>query len=358
MRKFFQFDLILFLPALILMSFGFITAISTSSELTLQTIFYIIFSIFIFLLVKEIDYRIYQSFATPLFIIGIAFIILPYFVGEITRGATRWINLGSFLIQPSELIKPILIVFSANFFSKNEQLTLKKVSKFVCIACIPLILVFKQPDLGSTIVYIFLFGSIIVATGLRHIILLGGLITSLGILPFFWYFLKDYQKERILTFINPSRDPLGTGYNAIQAEIAVGSGQLFGRGLGRGTQSHLNFLPEFRTDFVFATLSEELGFLGSTVILSAFSVLLWRIIKCGEKSADKFAYLISIGVFAQIIIQVFINIGMNIGIVPITGITLPLVSYGGSSLVATMATLGIIANIKKTSPQEEGVHIS
>lgn len=340
------------------MSLGFITAISTSSELTLQTIFYIFLGILIFFLVKEVDYRIYQSLTTPLFIMGIAFIVLPYFFGEATRGAVRWINLGSFLIQPSELIKPILILFSANFFSKDEPLTLKKILKFVCIASIPLILVFKQPDLGSTIVYIFLFGSIIVATGLKRIVLLTGLVTALGILPVFWRFLKDYQQERILTFLNPSHDPLGAGYNAIQAEIAVGSGQVFGRGLGRGTQSHLNFLPEFHTDFVFATLSEELGLLGSMIILSAFGVLLWRIIKCGEKSADRFAYLVSIGVFAQIVIQVFINIGMNIGIVPITGITLPLVSYGGSSLMATMVGLGIIANIKKGNPQEEEMHIS
>lgn len=358
MRKFFHFDLALFLPALLLMSLGFVTVISTSPELTTQTIIYIILGIIAFLFTKEIDYKIYKAVATPLFIAGVSFIVLPYFIGEATRGAVRWINVGSFLLQPGELVKPILIIFSASFFSGEEPLTLKKFPKFLGIIAIPLILVFKQPDLGNTIVYIFLFGSIIVASGLKRSVLLLGLVTTFGILPFFWHFLKGYQKERILTFLNPNHDPLGTGYNAIQAEIAVGSGQFFGRGLGRGTQSHLNFLPEFHTDFVFATLSEELGFVGSVLTLSAFGILLWQIIESGRRSNDRFAYLLSIGIFSQIMIQVFINIGMNIGIVPITGITLPLVSYGGSSLVATMIALGIIANIRKTNPHEEGIHIS
>lgn len=357
MGKFFRLDWFLFLPSLILLSLGFVMIVSTSPELSIQSAVYILLGIIVFFIIKEIDYRIYKPLALPLLLGGIGFIILAYLFGETTRGAVRWINFGSFVIQPSELLKPILIIFSANFFSQDETLTNKKILKFLAIIAIPLILVFKQPDLGNTIVYLFIFASIILASGLRRRIILLGMMIFAGVLPIFWHFLKDYQKQRVQVFLNPNQDPLGAGYNAIQAEIAVGSGQILGRGLGRGTQSHLNFLPEFHTDFVFATLSEELGFLGGVIILVAFGALSWRVIGVGEKSQDRFAYLICTGIVVQIMIQVFTNIGMNIGLVPITGITLPLVSYGGSSIVATMAALGIVANIQKTIPQREDLHI-
>lgn len=357
MRKFFQIDWVIFLPSIFLLTMGFVSIISTSPELTIQVLFYIFLGIIIFLMVKEIDYRVYKPFSLALLILGISFIVITYLAGEATRGAVRWINLGSFQLQPSELIKPILIIFSAAIFSENKPISGKTILKFLFAVSIPTFLVFKQPDLGNTIVYLFLFGSILLATGLKRFILIAGGVLIGGAIPLVWRFLKEYQRQRILTFLNPGQDPLGAGYNAIQAEIAVGSGQLLGRGIGRGTQSHLKFLPEFRTDFVFATISEELGFVGSVIIILAFGTLLLRIIDCGEKSQDHFAYLICIGAFAQILIQVFINIGMNIGLVPITGITLPLVSYGGSSLVATMATLGIIANIQKAKSRKGDLHI-
>jgi rod shape determining protein RodA len=241
-----------------------------------------------------------------------------------------------------------MVIFAASFCSSGKPLTLSRLLKFFFLVSFPLILIFRQPDLGNAIVYAVFFLAILFAGGAKPIFLLLTATVSTAILPIFWHLLKGYQRERILTFLSPTHDPLGAGYNAIQAEIAVGSGELFGRGLGRGTQSHLKFLPEFHTDFVFAAISEELGFLGSIITLLAFGFLLWQIIAIGQNSKDRFAYLISIGAFAQILIHVVINIGMNIGLVPITGITLPLVSYGGSSLISTMATLGIVANIHMT----------
>lgn len=167
------------------------------------------------------------------------------------------------------------------------------------------------------------------------------------IIPITWFFLHDYQKERITGFLAPELDPLGRGYNLIQSTIAVGSGQLFGRGLGRGTQSRLQFLPEFRTDFIFASIAEELGLLGSLVILLIYLYMLLYCLKIANQTEDKFSYLIIIGVSSMLLFQVFVNIGMNIGILPITGITLPLISYGGSSLIVTFICLGLIASVTK-----------
>ena len=212
---------------------------------------------------------------------------------------------------------------------------------------LPALLIFFQPDLGSSLVLLFSWLGILIGAGFDwRLAVLGG--ATLLSSPFlFWRFLQDYQQQRILSFLNPTSDPLGAGYNLIQATVAVGSGQFLGRGLGRGTQSHLRFLPERHTDFIFASLAEELGFLGSAVLIFALVVLLWRILVIAQKSRDQFGFLISLGIFSLIFTQTFINIGINLGILPITGITLPLVSYGGSSLLAISICLGIIQNINQ-----------
>ncbi|MDO8638804.1 MAG: FtsW/RodA/SpoVE family cell cycle protein, partial [Candidatus Daviesbacteria bacterium] len=186
-------------------------------------------------------------------------------------------------------------------------------------------------------------------------ILILGLIV-LFIIPSSWFFLHDYQKQRITSFLSPNADPLGRGYNLIQSTIAVGSGELFGRGLGRGTQSRLQFLPEFRTDFIFASIAEELGFLGSVIILSLYLFLFISCIRIATLTKDIFNYLVIFGGLSMMVFQFFVNSGMNLGLLPITGITLPLISYGGSSLIATMIILGMISSTDKSRPRIDHVH--
>lgn len=353
MRKFLQFDWIIIIPSIILLTLSYVMISSTSPELVLNELSYIIIGFIFFLVMKEIDYKIYKPLGMVWYFSVIILLILTYVLGVSTRGAVRWVSLGGFVLQPSEICKPFIILFAAQFFTDGTFLSFKKIIKYLILMGIPLGLVFKQPDLGNTIVFFVITLALLLGGGIKKwIFLLSGLIVTV-FSPIFWNFLKEYQRERIITFINPSHDPLGTGYNAIQSMIAVGSGELLGRGLGRGTQSHLKFLPEFHTDFVFATISEELGFIGGILILISFIVLLWRIIKIGQRSNDRFGFLISIGIFTQILIQVCINIGMNVGLLPITGITLPFLSYGGSSVVSTFIVLGIIANIHKQNNQNE-----
>lgn len=214
----------------------------------------------------------------------------------------------------------------------------------ILLFSIPFVLIFKQPDLGTSLVYIAMWISMMVMGGFPLPILFGG--TAVGVVgfPLIWRILAQYQKDRILTFLDPMMDPRGAGYNAIQAMIAVGSGELFGRGLGLGTQSHLRFLPEYFTDFMFATLVEELGFIGGAVLLLLYTFLLWRLLYSLIKGAinNRLAVIYAIGLLTMLLTQIVINTGMNMGIVPVTGITLPLVSYGGSSLLSIALSFGIL----------------
>jgi rod shape determining protein RodA len=209
---------------------------------------------------------------------------------------------------------------------------------------IPFFLVFRQPDLGSSIVYASFWSAMLLAGGLPVWFLVTGVGLVAILLPFLWGHLAQYQKSRITTFLEPELDPKGAGYNALQSMIAVGSGQLFGRGLGRGTQSHLRFLPEFHTDFIFATLVEELGFFGGSLLIACYGILLLRVILpiLHGIVTDARVFIFSFGLFAMLLTQIFINAGMNMGLIPITGITLPFVSYGGSSILSTAVSFGIL----------------
>lgn len=319
---------------------------------------FIIVGFFCYLLVSRFDYRFLSNFSLWIFLGVCGFLVLTYLWGLETRGSTRWIDIGSFRFQPSEFVKPALILVLAAYINSHPIAKLKNLLVSVIIMAIPAALIFKQPDLGSAVVIVFIWLSIVLAGGIKPLILL--LMAGVGAVagPVAWLFLKDYQRQRLEMFLNPSSDPLGSGYNIIQALIAVGSGEVTGRGFGRGTQSHLNFLPEYHTDFIFATLAEELGFVGSTLLIVLFAILVFRTLKVADKSADGFGALVAIGVGTMVIFQVLVNIGMNMGVLPVTGIPLPLVSYGGSSLISTMISLGLVQSIAANRKNEsEGVLI-
>ena len=255
--------------------------------------------------------------------------------------------MGFIRFQPSEFAKPLLVVFFAVMMSRAINTPAKYV-RLLLYMLPPLALIFLQPDLGSTLIVAAVLGSQLMSSKTPKKDLLLTVATVLVLSPLIWSVLRPYQKERVASFIAPASDPLGSGYNAIQAVISVGSGKVLGRGLGQGTQSQLKFLPERQTDFIFASISEEFGFLGSATIIASYIWLLSSIVHFATTANDDVGRLISVGTFFVIILQAFVNIGMNIGLLPITGITLPLVSLGGSSLISIAVLLGIMTNIQQT----------
>lgn len=341
----------MFVAILGLLVFNLLIIWSIAPRLFLQQLTYIILGLGLFFLFSLIDWRIYPKFSWLFYLGSLIFLGITFLFGTITRGVSRWIQIGGLTIQPSELVKPFLVLFFAWFFS--EGIEIKKIFLGSLLLTLPAFLIFIQPDLGSSLVVILLWLGITLAAGVSWRWLAGGFGFLVVTLPLIWQLLKDYQRQRIYTFVNPFADPLKSGYNIIQSIIAIGSGQLAGRGLGRGTQSHLRFLPERHSDFIFASLAEELGFLGALILLSFFALLLWRILVIAQKTDNRFGMLICLGIFTMIFSQIFINIGMNLGLMPITGITLPLISSGGSSLVAVLISLGIIENIARFSKKNE-----
>ncbi len=282
--------------------------------------------------------------AAPLgYVVSLALLATSY-LGPAIRGATRWIVVAGVQLQPSELVKPLLLLFFAWAMRAFPPRTTKGFLIQCALFLPPFLLVFRQPDLGTSIVYALMWLAMMVAAGfpLRYVAV--GVLLLVFLLPVGWRGLADYQRARITIFLNPGVDPKGAGYNAIQAMIAVGSGQWFGRGLGRGTQSHLRFLPEYHTDFIFATLVEELGFFGGFILLVAYGALLWRILRplVAGVVVSVVLFVYSAGLLTMILTQIVVNAGMNMGLVPITGITLPLVSYGGSSLLSLSVSYGIL----------------
>lgn len=329
-------------------AFGLFILLSIDHALFFQQLGILVIALIIGSVMALVDSTLFLWAAPLAYIVSLLFLALSY-LGPTIRGATRWIIVGGIQLQPSELVKPFLLLA----FAWAMKAFPPRGAKGFFIQCglflIPFLMVFRQPDLGSSIVYAVAWVAMMIAAGfpLRYVI--GGLCIALILLPIGWRGLHDYQQARITTFISPGVDPKGAGYNAIQAMIAVGSGQLFGRGLGRGTQSHLRFLPEYHTDFIFATLVEELGFLGGFILLVSYGALLWRIIRplVAGVAHGLVLFVYSVGLFSMILTQIVINAGMNMGLVPITGITLPLVSYGGSSLLSLSFCFGILWALRR-----------
>lgn len=350
-----KFDWLLMGAVLLLMMLGLTSLFSLSgiSQLSFfpRQIVWVIIGLLMLTIVSFIDFRIFrvQSVAIFIFYLLTILLLVILLVAQLkVRGVESWIHLGLFSFQPVELIKITLIILLAKFFSKRH-IEIYRIEHLVVsgiYVAIPTLLVLLQPDLGSSIVLVAIWVSVVLFSGmkLRHFVLLIVLfsVLSYGV----WHAgLKPYQKARITTFLNPYVDPKGAGYQMIQSMVAVGSGRMWGKGLGYGSQSHLNFLPEAEADFIFAAFAEEWGFVGTIALMGILSIILWRIISIGAQSADNFSRLYTLGFAALIFTQSFIHMGANMGVLPITGITLPFASYGGSSLVTLLIGVGIVQNI-------------
>lgn len=341
-------DLLIILPTILLMSLGILVIYTSSPQLAATQAVVAAVGLCLFWFVSSINYEFYGVWAKHLYIIALFLLIIVFILGVETRGSVRWVWLGAFNLQPSELAKLAIIISLARFWSLNYP-TWANIFKSLAIISPIIFLVFMQPDLGTTIVMLFIWIMALIAANVSIFKMVILICFSAVFTPLAWVFLKEYQRDRLLGFLSPHSDPLGVGYNAIQSTIAVGSGQLLGRGLGTGTQSRLQFLPEFRTDFIFASIAEELGFIGASIMLLLYFILITRCLKILSLSNNKFGNSLIMGVLGMLFIQVVVNIGMNIGIMPITGITLPLISYGGSSLIVTLISLGLVASVKRYS---------
>lgn len=299
------------------------------------------------------DYRVFRSAAGILYLVMLLSLLLVKFMGVTALGATRWINLGFFQLQPSEFAKIVMVIVLAKIFADNQrQLGGRTLLKSLAYTIPPLLLVASQPDLGTAMVIGALWAGMAIASGIPKRFFVAVIGLGAASLPIFWFWVfHDYQKNRVLTFLNPANDPLGAGYNVKQAQIAVGSGGMWGRALGQGTQSQLNFLPVQHTDFIFAVLAEELGFVGSVFLVLLLGIVAIRALTIAGSARDFFGYQLAIGIMTIVLFQSLINVGMNTGIMPVTGIPLPFVSYGGSSVLMLLFAIGILQSV---ASQREG----
>jgi rod shape determining protein RodA len=268
-------------------------------------------------------------------------------VGRSSLGAQRWLAVGPLSIQPSEFAKLALIVTLAKVLSERREpiRRLTDLIPFALHVAPAAVLVFLQPDLGTSLVFVAILFAMLFAAGAPARILAGVGVAGVAASPLFWQLLKPYQRMRLAVFLDPTLDPLGAGYNLIQSKIAVGSGKLFGKGVFEGTQNALQFLPMQHTDFAFSVLGEELGFLGATGALALFLILLWRALRAAATAQDAFGAYVAVGVVAMIAFHVFVNVGMTVGIMPVTGIPLPFISHGGTSLMTKSAAVGMLLSI-------------
>jgi rod shape determining protein RodA len=300
------------------------------------------------LIIAFVDLSVWMALAYPAFIIGLLMLVAVEFFGTSGMGGQRWLDIGFMRIQPSELMKVAMVMALARYYhglSMGDSQRLRSIIWPLILMAIPAFLVLKQPDLGTTIMLVAGGISIIFLAGLPSWIIWASGFIGVMAIPIGWRFLLDYQKERILTFLNPERDPLGAGYQITQAKIAAGSGGVFGKGYMAGTQSHLNFLPEMKTDFIFTVLLEEFGLMGGLFVLNLYLVVLGYGVWVSLSCRSQFGRLLAMGLSITLFLYVFINISMVMGLLPVVGVPLPMISYGGSAMLTMMIAYGLILSV-------------
>jgi rod shape determining protein RodA len=353
-RSFQETDWLLPLLTLPIIGAGLVAMLSFSgsNQIFKHQLIWLGISLVIFFLVSQFDVRVFKrtEILVGLYAIFSFLLVVLFVLGHRSNGAQSWFSLGGFSFQPSDFITIVVMLMLAKYYARRhvEIAHFKHIVVSGIYALIPFVLVFLQPDFGSAIIIFMIWIGMALVAGIskRHILLLGVLgAVAFGVL---WLFLfKPYQKERVLNFIHPYADIRGSGYNAHQAAIAVGSGQILGKGIGFGTQSRLQFLPEYQTDFIFAAFAEEWGFVGSLILLIVYGLLIARILQGALYGGSNFEMLFGAGVAIYLMSHIIINIGMNLNIMPVTGITLPFMSYGGSHLVTEFIALGILSSMRR-----------
>ncbi len=294
-----------------------------------------------------IESRWIQAVAYPIYAVNLVLLVAVAVIGARSHGAQRWIDVGFFRFQPSELAKLLIVVTLAKFFADHRDRIheFRYVLLSLAIVAVPMVLVYVQPDFGTAMVLIAIWLGMAIVGGVRlpHLGLLAAGAALFG--PLVWQFMKDYQRARLTIFLNPESDPSGEGYNMIQSRISVGSGGWTGQGFAHGTQSQLDFLKVQHTDFIFAVLGEELGFVGAMALFMLFIIMLFRVLRSASEQRDVFGRTFAAGVASMLLFQIFVNVGMTIGIMPVTGIPLPLISYGSSNLLTTLVAFGLLQSL-------------
>lgn len=296
----------------------------------------------------KFDYHLLKNYAKHLYIFNLALLVAVILFGHSQLGAQRWIQIGPLSFQPSEFSKVLLIICLATFIDKRSEWleNFKDYLPVFAYIFVPFVLVMQQPDLGTSLTFIAILVGMIFVSGFKYKWFASLFALGVTMMPLFWLILKDYQKNRIRVFLNPELDPFGSGYHVIQSKIAIGSGGLWGKGWMAGTQSQLNFLPENHTDFIFAVAGEEFGFVGTLLIILLYLIIIWRGVTIALNADDDFGTLLAVGVTSMFMFHVLVNIGMNAGIMPVTGVPLPFLSYGVSSLATNLMLVAILLNIK------------
>ena len=313
-----------------------------------KQIAFLMLGVILMVITATFDYRlvkVYAGIALGLLLFALLLVLTP--IGDETAGAQRWITLLGFQFQPSELAKLTVVAALAAYLSELREVRLEHVWRAAGIAAVPMALIFLQPDVGTMMVFAAVLIALLVVAGAkgRHILILLGVAVFGAIIAFHLGIVRDYQIARLRSFLDPAADPLRAGYNLQQAQIAIGSGGMFGRGFLNGSQTNLDFVPEQHTDFVFTVVGEELGFIGAILLLGLFAILLWRGLRTALMSRDSFGTLMAAGIVTMIAFQVIVNVGMTMGIMPVTGIPLPLVSYGGTAMLTNWVAVGLLLNV-------------
>jgi len=347
-------DWILFFAILPLLGVGLVTMYSFTGESSFfeKQIIWTAVSVIIFFTLSFVDFRFLKrtDFLVTVFLISIVVLLSLLFFGSVIKGAQSWLSIGGFTIQPSDPAKLVTIMILAKYFSRRhiEIANVRHILVSGFYALVPFILVLLQPDFGSAIIIFLIWLGMTMVSGISKRHLLFVFLAGVLVFSLLWsYGFTDNQKTRIISFVHPLTDISGTGYNAYQSTIAVGSGKILGKGIGYGTQSRLEFLPEYETDFIFAAFTEEWGFIGAMVFLLLFGIVIWRILKISLHGATNFEVLFGLGLTIFLMSHIIIHIGMNIGILPVTGLPLPFVSYGGSHLLTEFVGLGILMGMRR-----------
>ncbi len=353
-RLLINFDWVFLGVVLLISAIGILNIYSASHNLYvrgepfyIKQLYWLLIGCMLMVVTFSIDYHTIMRHAYLIYLTCASLLLLVSLLGDVAHGSQRWLAIFGFSFQPSELMKLVMVITLARYFSDNEQegYHYRNVFVLISIVALPFVLIVRQPDLGTAMFLILIFGSIAIFIGVGKKLLLWCVSGTLVLAPLFWFFLKDYQQQRILTFLNPDRDPLGTGYHIIQSIIAVGSGSLFGKGFMKGTQTQLKFLPEQQTDFAFSVFAEEWGFVGVVFLMSIFLALILWSLKIVQNARDMSGAVLAFGVTMFFFWGILINIGMILGMFPVVGIPLPFFSYGGSSLVVLMIGSGLLLNV-------------
>jgi rod shape determining protein RodA len=351
-----NFDWTLLGLTLIIAFIGVVNIFSATASYTvsgtayyLKQLYWILTGLVLVTAVCSVDYHLLEDIAYWVYGVVVVLLVLVLIAGKTSMGATRWIHLGFFSLQPSEPMKIVIIMIIARIFSRYPSLSslgIKELCLPIVVVGLPALLIMKQPDLGTAILVLLIAGSMMLAMGVRPSAVITGAVAAIPVIFIGWhYYLRDYQKNRILDFLNPERSRLGSGYHIIQSKIAVGSGGFFGNGYLKGTQTQLRFLPEQHTDFAFSVFSEEWGFLGCLVVLALYLCLILWGLQIASRCNDRFGSLLAVGVTAMLFWHIAINIGMVIGLFPVVGVPLPFFSYGGTSMVTSMIGMALLLNI-------------